>query len=827
MRGAEGEDKAGRANEEGTEGNAIPKGTTEATDATTRGRDAQRSTPDTNAFAEKQGCCRRCCPSFMFAPLPGQEQARKLYGGPMIQLFIAVMIFLNFIQSAAKAQFLFVDGVPEPEDTFGSKAFWYSEIFFASVFTAELFLNIYANWIRRFFSDSWNIFDLFIVIISVISIGVPDMPAISVLRLFRAFRAFRLFKRISNLRVIVVGAFRCLPSVSYAFLVLGLITGIWSIMAVEFYGNDKFCEGFDKQLGHIYPGCMEMFGQFSYAMLTMFQVTTFDSWSSGVLRPMLLSSDSALEQLQLGIFFISYVFATAIILTNVVVAILLDKFLAASEELVTEDCNELIPDNEQVDRLAHPDAVKTRILEAVSQISQMLTAHELRRRTDVPKVDTQEKQLLMKLLHGVNGPNGKIPTCHPPEQLEAFHQTFDGYATQIQCYTRGYLARLYKLRVEEGRQRQKRLFASSRSFLLMKQTLVSARQSVTAASIKVKREVTESLLGRTWSWCRTIKLPFQTQVKEFYEWKSTQTVVAGLIFINFFASAIKAELNPLNALQKDIFDILEAVFGFLFLIELIINLWGNWLVRFWSDPWNIFDFLVVVISILAVFVPTMPGVSVLRLFRAFRAFRLFKRVEQLKRIVFGALRSLPRVSYAFAILIMIMGIWSIMAVEFYGKESPDLFGNFFLSMLTLFQVMTFDSWSSGVARPVIVNKKGGLTAGVFFICYVFIASIIMVNVVIAIFVDQFLNNEPEHNEGEPQPITESSVHMTLADLENDMTSELVKIRRVVKRQVRSANPRLPLKLEGFSMKFVKELKQRLDHIEHIEQQVNTAASGGS
>mmetsp|Transcript_146800 Transcript_146800/g.273387 ORF Transcript_146800/g.273387 Transcript_146800/m.273387 type:complete len:178 (-) Transcript_146800:50-583(-) len=177
---------------------------------------------------------------------------------------------------------------------------------------------------------------------------------------------------------------------------------------------------------------------------------------------------------------------------------------------------------------------------------------------------------------------------------------------------------------------------------------------------------------------------------------------------------------------------------------------------------------------------------------------------------------------------MIMGIWSIMAVEFYGKESPELFGNFFLSMLTLFQVMTFDSWSSGVARPVIVNKKGGPTAGIFFICYVFIASIIMVNVVIAIFVDQFLNNEPEHDEdNDPDSITETSVSHTLTELEHDMTSELIKIRRILARHVKAQNPELKLNHEKTSLKFVQGLRSRMAEIDTASKKVSNANSGPS
>jgi len=231
---------------------------------------------------------------------------------------------------------------------------------------------------------------------------------------------------------------------------------------------------------------------------------------------------------------------------------------------------------------------------------------------------------------------------------------------------------------------------------------------------------------------------------------------------------------------------------------------------------------VVAVSILAVFMPTMPGVSVLRLFRAFRAFRLFKRIEQLKRIVFGALVALPRVSYAFVILIMIMGIWSIMAVEFYGKESPDLFGNFFLSMLTMFQVMTFDSWSSQVARPTIVNKKKGIPAAIFFICYVFVASIIMVNVVIAIFVDQFLNNEPEHQEeqDEKPAFDANTVSRTFTDLEHELMLELCSIRDkaafILACEAAEAEALDP------ALVFVKELKTRVKNRDDSQQAVRTS-----
>merc|ERR1719240_1610378 len=99
---------------------------------------------------------------------------------------------------------------------------------------------------------------------------------------------------------------------------------------------------------------------------------------------------------------------------------------------------------------------------------------------------------------------------------------------------------------------------------------------------------------------------------------------------------------------------------------------------------------------------SLPGIAVLRLFRAFRVFRLFKRIPELKKIIEGVMNSLPGVGNAFVVLGLIMGIWSIMGVEFFAGKAKQgnyhkNFGNFFKAMLSLFQIMTFDSWSSGIA----------------------------------------------------------------------------------------------------------------------------------
>jgi len=234
-------------------------------------------------------------------------------------------------------------------------------------------------------------------------------------------------------------------------------------------------------------------------------------------------------------------------------------------------------------------------------------------------------------------------------------------------------------------------------------------------------------------------LPKQDVVREYYEKQFIQIVVAGLIFGNFIVSALQAQLLP----EKEeplgyVFFAFEIIFNGAFTIELLANMYGNYLLRFWRSAWNIFDFVIVVISLLAIVLEDLPGISVLRLFRAFRVFRLFKRIKSLRLIIVGVLASLPGVCHAFVVLTLIMSIWSIMGVNFFGDD-PDYdryYGDFSKAMLSQFQIMTLDSWASEIARPIIFEKNS--VYALFFVSYIFINAIMMMNVVVAILLDKFV-----------------------------------------------------------------------------------------
>jgi len=238
----------------------------------------------------------------------------------------------------------------------------------------------------------------------------------------------------------------------------------------------------------------------------------------------------------------------------------------------------------------------------------------------------------------------------------------------------------------------------------------------------------------------------QKEVYIFYNFPEIQFFVAGLIFLNFAVSVVDYTMMARDSEggPRDTFYSFEIFFGYAFLVELLINMYGSWFWSFYKSGWNLFDFVIVIISIVALYVDNLPGISVLRLFRAFRVIRLFKRVKELNKIFTSILNSLPPIVSATGMLCLVMGIWAILGVDQFGAHHEYYFGNFPKGLLTLTQAMTMDSWSSGIARDIIYESQDAVIPTIYFISYLFIAGIIMANVLVAILLEKFVDDaEPE------------------------------------------------------------------------------------
>ena len=150
--------------------------------------------------------------------------------------------------------------------------------------------------------------------------------------------------------------------------------------------------------------------------------------------------------------------------------------------------------------------------------------------------------------------------------------------------------------------------------------------------------------------------------------------------------------------------------------------------RFFADPWSLFDFAVVGIAL----VPASGPLAVLRTLRVLRVLRLLTLLPSMRRVVSGLVGAIPGLSSVLLLMVLIFYVAAVVATGLFGEGFPEWFGTLGESAYTLFQVMTLESWSMGIARPVIEAHP---FAWAFFVTFILVTSFTMLNLFIAVIID--------------------------------------------------------------------------------------------
>ena len=203
---------------------------------------------------------------------------------------------------------------------------------------------------------------------------------------------------------------------------------------------------------------------------------------------------------------------------------------------------------------------------------------------------------------------------------------------------------------------------------------------------------------------------------------------------------------------------------------------------FHLNKWNISDLLIVVVSIFA----SLPYFAVFRVFRLLRSFKIIRAIRSLRiikalklvndisslRTTFkGLVKAIPDILWTFCFLLVFAYVYAIVGTNVFAEEFPQYFGNLGTSMLTLCQITTFDSWFSGIARPVIQVYSW---AWVYFISYAFIAASVIMNVLVVIIVDSMgkvrekERAEKRKRRQQAQEITLEKLSQQIADLQKQI-----------------------------------------------------------
>ena len=153
------------------------------------------------------------------------------------------------------------------------------------------------------------------------------------------------------------------------------------------------------------------------------------------------------------------------------------------------------------------------------------------------------------------------------------------------------------------------------------------------------------------------------------------------------------------------------------------------LVKFFSDGWNIFDFLIVTISLVPI--NNVESIFVARLLRIIRVLRIITVVPAFRHIIDSLIKTIPRVGFIALLMFIFMYVWGAIGTMFFGKVDPANWGNIGLALITLVQVATYDDWANIMAQVIDVYPY----AWIFFVSFIIINAVILLNMVIGVIVD--------------------------------------------------------------------------------------------
>jgi voltage-gated sodium channel len=229
-------------------------------------------------------------------------------------------------------------------------------------------------------------------------------------------------------------------------------------------------------------------------------------------------------------------------------------------------------------------------------------------------------------------------------------------------------------------------------------------------------------------------------LRALVESRRTERFITALILVN----AVTLGLETSETVMGHIGPLLLAFDRFVvavFVIEILLRLAVHRL-AFFLQPWSIFDFVIVAVSVM----PATQGFQVLRALRVLRVLRMITIVTSLRRVVGALAAALPGMGSIFLLLGLIFYVFSVMATKLFGASFPDWFGTIGASAYSLFQIMTLESWSMGIVRPVMEIYP---YAWAFFVPFILCATFIALNLFIGVIVSA-LQGEHEQQLNEEQ-----------------------------------------------------------------------------
>ncbi len=228
-------------------------------------------------------------------------------------------------------------------------------------------------------------------------------------------------------------------------------------------------------------------------------------------------------------------------------------------------------------------------------------------------------------------------------------------------------------------------------------------------------------------------------LQSLVESSRTQNVITAVILINAVTLGLETSATVMasaGAWLKLIDRLALAIFVLELAAKMIV--YGR---RFFTGGWNVFDFVIVAISLM----PATGNLSVLRAFRVLRVLRMFSVVPKLRAVIQALLEAIPSMASIIVVLMLVYYVTAVLAHQLFGEQFGAWFGTIGRAMYSLFEIMTFDNWSSGIVRPVMEVYPW---AWAFFLPFIILTSFAVLNLFIAIIVNTMQSQQEAERQDE-------------------------------------------------------------------------------
>ncbi|MCT4685653.1 MAG: ion transporter [Roseicyclus sp.] len=229
---------------------------------------------------------------------------------------------------------------------------------------------------------------------------------------------------------------------------------------------------------------------------------------------------------------------------------------------------------------------------------------------------------------------------------------------------------------------------------------------------------------------------FRARLAEWLDRPAVRNTIIGVILFNAVILGMETSAGIMEAAGPLIVALDRACLT-IFVIELGLKLIALG-PRFFRSGWNLFDFVIVGIAL----VPAAQGLSVLRALRILRVLRVVSAAPRLRRVVEGFVTALPGMGSVFLLMGIIFYIGAVMATKLFAASFPEWFGSIGASLYTLFQVMTLESWSMGIVRPVLEVYP---YAWLFFVPFIMVTTFAVVNLLVGLIVNSMQDAHAEES----------------------------------------------------------------------------------